>query len=257
MDEKNRKYRAPALDKGLDILEFLATSPDGLTQAEIAKGIDRSPNEIYRMLDTLVQRNFVTSSPGGDKFMLSLKLLILANAHPPRRRLLDIAEPLMRNFTQECEQSSHIALWEDGDVVIASSISAPGNWRLALRPGATVGMYNTGSGMVLAAFQTMETRKRMIREHRLVKGEEMIDEAEFNEVLNRVREAGCTREPSQTVTGVINLSFPILDPSGNALAALTCPFIERIDDYNAPTLDDVAEIFATASREIGRRISGD
>ena len=40
------KYRAPALDKGLDILELLAATEESLSQAEIAKALDRSPNEI-------------------------------------------------------------------------------------------------------------------------------------------------------------------------------------------------------------------
>ena len=52
------KYRAPALDKGLDILEFLAASPTGLSQAEISKGLGRATNEIYRMLNTLVRRPY-------------------------------------------------------------------------------------------------------------------------------------------------------------------------------------------------------
>ena len=60
-DDENDKYRAPALDKGLDILELLATSPEGMTKAEIAKGVERSPNETYRMLRTLVRRNYVTA----------------------------------------------------------------------------------------------------------------------------------------------------------------------------------------------------
>ena len=38
------RYRAPALDKGLDILELLAATDDGLSQAEIAKALARSPN---------------------------------------------------------------------------------------------------------------------------------------------------------------------------------------------------------------------
>ena len=61
------RYRAPALDKGLDILELLAGVEQGLTQAEIAKRLDRSPNEFYRMLDRLVRRGYVTKLEG-DRF---------------------------------------------------------------------------------------------------------------------------------------------------------------------------------------------
>lgn len=254
--EETEKYRAPALDKGLDILEFLAASTGGLTQVEIAKGLDRAPNEIYRMLNTLVRRNYVTRTPEGDRYMLSLKLLVLANIHPPRRRILDIAEPLMRQAARSSEQSCHLALWEDGEIVIASSFSAPGNWRLSLRPGAVIGIYNTGSGKILTAFQPLEIQRRMLKEHQLVKGEERIPAAEFDAILSRIRAQGYFREASQTVRGAINLSFPILDPSGNALASLTCPYLERIDDYKAPGLDEVTAMYAEMAMEIGRQING-
>ena len=64
------KYRAPALDKGLDILELLAGTEDGLSQAEIAKSLDRSPNEIYRMLDRLVRRAYVRRT-SADRYELT------------------------------------------------------------------------------------------------------------------------------------------------------------------------------------------
>ena len=86
MDETDR-YRAPALDKGLDILELLAHTADGLSQAEIAKALERSPNEIYRMLDRLVRRAYVRRTDG-DRYELTLKLFELAHTQPPIRRLL-------------------------------------------------------------------------------------------------------------------------------------------------------------------------
>lgn len=255
MDE-NSKYRAPALDKGLDILELLAKSSEALTQAEIAKELGRTTNENYRMLDTLVRRNYVARTPEGDRFMLSLKMLVLANTHPPRRRLLDISEPLMRRLSLDSEQSCHLAIWEDGNVVIASAFSAPGNWRQSLRPGAVIGMFNTGSGRILTAFQSKEGRGRMLSEHRLVVGEDKIDAAAFSKELEQLRELGCVVEPSETVRGTTNISFPVLDPTGSAVAALTCPFIERIDGHPAPSTEEVTKMFGIAAQEIGRQING-
>ncbi len=250
------KYRAPALDKGLDILELLATSPTGLTQAEISKRLGRAINEIYRMLDTLVRRHYITRSEQGDQYMLSLKLLVLANMHPPRRRLLDIAEPTMRTVSMKSEQSCHLATWEEGDVIIASAFSAPGNWRLSLRPGSLIGVYNTGSGQVMIAFQKSEQQKRMLTEHSLVQGEERPSPEEFEKILTKIRAVGYAREPSQTTVGVVNLSFPILDPSGNAIACLTCPYLQRIDDYETPSLDQTTTLFEAAATDISRQISG-
>ena len=51
------RYRAPALDKGLDILEVLALQARGLTRAEIVKEMGLGPSQIYRMLERLVARD--------------------------------------------------------------------------------------------------------------------------------------------------------------------------------------------------------
>ena len=75
-------YAVPALDKGLDILELLAATEDGLSQAEIAKSLERSPNEIYRMLDRLVRRDYVRRT-SADRYELTLKLFELSHMTPP------------------------------------------------------------------------------------------------------------------------------------------------------------------------------
>ena len=68
------RYRAPALDKGLDILELLSEQPQVLTRAEIVKAMGRSPSEIYRMLERLVARHYVARSPEGDRSPRSPRL---------------------------------------------------------------------------------------------------------------------------------------------------------------------------------------
>ena len=98
-EEDGDRYRAPALDKGLDILELLSSVDGGLTQAEIAKRLDRSPNEFYRMLDRLVRRGYVTKIDG-DRYSLTLKLFGLAQLHAPVRRLVCYATPIMRELAE-------------------------------------------------------------------------------------------------------------------------------------------------------------
>jgi len=256
MSDSSDKYRAPALDKGLDILEFLAASVNGLTQVEIAKGLGRGPNEIYRMLDTLVRRNYVTRTPDGDKYMLSLRLLAIANMHPPRRRLLDIADPLMRDAAIRSGQSVHLAVWEDGQFVITSSISAPGNWRLSLRIGSVIGLFNTGSGMVLASFQDEEMRTRMVREHQLVDNEKPMSAAEFAAATARIRERGYELASSSYTTAVLNISFPVFDPFGNAMAAVTCPYVAHVHGGKAAEPETTINIIRETAAQMTSQLNG-
>ena len=63
MDARTPKYTAPALEKGLDILEHLSRSDAGLTQAEIARVLGRSVSEIFRMLVVLQERGYIALTP--------------------------------------------------------------------------------------------------------------------------------------------------------------------------------------------------
>jgi DNA-binding IclR family transcriptional regulator len=83
--EVDERYRARALDKGLDIFE-LSEQPGGLTRAEILKAMGRGPSEVYRMLERLVARDYVARSREGDRYALTMKLFVLGHRHPPVRR---------------------------------------------------------------------------------------------------------------------------------------------------------------------------
>ena len=75
MIKKKQSYSAPALEKGLDILELLSDSTTGLSQAEMAKKLNRTVNEIFRMLNILVSRNYIQLDQESERYKLTYKLL--------------------------------------------------------------------------------------------------------------------------------------------------------------------------------------
>ncbi len=244
------RYRAPALDKGLDILELLAQQPQGLTRAEIVKEMERSASEIYRMLERLVARQYVTRSVAGDRYALSLKLFALANMHPPLNRLINQALPVMDAFARQAEQSCHLGVYDRGNVLITSQINSPRGWSFSLHRGARVGLMDTASGHVLLAFSDVANTSRMRAEHTAVDGEVPITEAKLQATLASIRELGFLERDSQQSFGVVDISFPILGPDQQALAALTCPYIRRIDAHKGPDLQEARESLSKAARTL-------
>jgi DNA-binding IclR family transcriptional regulator len=95
---------------------------------------------------------------------------------------------------------------------------------------------------VMLAFQTPEQRAHMLAEHTKVKGEVTIDRDALEAVCEQTRAAGYSQKDSQQTFGVTDLTFPILGPSGQAIAAMTCPYMRRIDEYVAPTLEAVTAL---------------
>ncbi|SDE19126.1 IclR family transcriptional regulator [Paraburkholderia lycopersici] len=251
-DEKDDgdRYRAPALDKGLDILELLAEQRGGLTRAEITKALGRNASEIYRMLERLVARQYAVRSEAGDRYALSLKLFALAHRHPPIERLIGEALPLMQRFADDAEQSCHLTVYDRGNLLVIAQVDGPGTWGIAVRPGSRVGLVDTSSGRTLLAWQTPEQRAHMLAEHTKVKGEVTIDRAALEAACAQVREAGYSRKDSQQIFGVTDVTFPVLGPSGQAIAALTCPFLKRIDQYIAPSLDEATHMLRASVQSL-------
>ena len=240
-------YRAPALDKGLDILELLATQPQGLTRSQIVKDMARSPNEIYRMLERLVARQYVTRSASGDRYALSLKLFAMAHAHPPLNRLINQALPVMDDFACRAEQSCHMGVYDRGNVLIAAQINSPRGWSFSVQRGARVGLLDTASGHMLLAYADAESRQRMLAEHRPLDGEVPVTDDGLAQTLAAIRAQGYVERDSAQSYGVVDISFPILAPDNTALATLTCPYIRRIDRHVGPDLAAVRACLREAS----------
>ena len=63
--DTERKYRAPALEKGLDILELLARATAPMTISQIASALGRSVSELFRMVIALEHRGYITQASEG------------------------------------------------------------------------------------------------------------------------------------------------------------------------------------------------
>ncbi|MBX3576325.1 MAG: IclR family transcriptional regulator [Rhizobiaceae bacterium] len=240
------RYRAPALDKGLDILEFLSGQPHGMTRAEIVKAIGRSPGEIYRMLERLVARDYVSRSVEGDRYALTMKLLVLGSQHPPVRRLVARAQPLMDQFTDKMQQSVHLAMPDRGYAVVVAQASGPANWEFRLRVGARLDLTATSSGQTLLAFQSPERRRETLA---IWSGDGKAKElARIADTLEAIRGTGYRAGASLQLVGVRDLSVPVLGPSGDAIAVLTCPYLQRVDAETVDENTTLAELLTVARR---------
>ncbi|MEO9340617.1 IclR family transcriptional regulator [Mesorhizobium sp. SB112] len=252
-DEADR-YRAPALDKGLDILELLAGVDGGLTQAEIAKQLGRSPNEFYRMLDRLVRRGYVTRIDG-DRFALTLKLFGLAQLHAPVRRLVSYATPLMRELADKSKQANQLVVFDRGSAVVIAQQEAPGYWGISIRVGSHISLIDTGSGHILLAFRSAEERAMMIEEN--PRANEIKPTPDFFTRLDQIKERGYEMMASAQTAGVYNLSAPVLGPDGRSIAALTVPYITLVNVPNAPDITQTIELLLKTTRTLSSLAGAD
>jgi DNA-binding IclR family transcriptional regulator len=252
-DAESRSYAAPALEKGLDILEILCRSERPLSQKDIAQHLGRSVGEIYRMLACLVDRNYVAPVEDGC-YSITTKMFELSHINPPTHRLLFEAMPIMQRLAGELDQSCHLTVYGQGKQVVLCKVDTPSGMGFAVRAGAELDVLISASGRVLLAFQDEETRKLRIEES-IQRRPDQAD-PQFGSVLDSVRAAGYESIPSVQVRGLYAVSFPILDTQGRAIAALTVPYAERIDQIQRKSVPEVTEALGAAARTLSMRIGG-
>jgi DNA-binding IclR family transcriptional regulator len=246
------RYTTPALEKGLDILELLASVSEALTHSEIASRLDRTINEVFRMLVCLEERGYISRAGVDERYQLTLKLFEIVHHHHPLQRLITAGRPLVHQVASDTGQSCHLAMLNHAEVVIVAQSDAPGNMGFSVRLGANVNLLNTSSGHVILAFQSDEVRLRALQAWRL-RSRKPVPSGLYRH-LYQIRRRGYEELASYLVHGVVNISYPVLNQHGEAIAAITVPFLARIGDSVGPP--EVKEALSLASRSLSRAIGG-
>ena len=244
---KSARYRAPALEKGLDVIELLAAEKSPLNLSAISQRLGRSSGELFRMLQVLEFKGFITTAENGSGYVLTNKLFALAMAQAPVRSLVETALPIMRQLSQDIGQSCHIAVASEDQIVVITRIERPGDLGFSVRIGYRREIARATSGLVIFAYQSDEVRRAWLKRCRL-KGEAA---ESFIERADAVRKRGHHEAASDFVRGIVDLSAPILR-GDTAVAALTIPFV-----HSNPLVMDMeraVEYVRGAARQISNEI---
>jgi DNA-binding IclR family transcriptional regulator len=243
-------YSAPALEKGLDILEMLCRSNLPRSQTEIAESLGRSVSEIYRMLACLVDRNYIVNV--SETYAITTKLFELAHSNPPTNRLLSEAGPLMQELSAELQQACHLTVYNQGRQIVIAKVDNPGGMGFSLRVGAELDVLVSASGRALLAFQDPETIELQIKESVRRRPEDA--SVEIGRIIETIRTRGFESMISLQVKGLYAVSYPVFDTRSRALAALTVPYAERLDQSNRTNVLDVEVALGKAARTLSERM---
>jgi DNA-binding IclR family transcriptional regulator len=243
--QAEQRYRAPALDKGLDILELLAREGQPMSVSAITQRLGRSLNELFRMIQVLEYRGFIEQAESGSGYIATPKLFGLGMENAPVKNLLEVALPVMRQLAREIGQSCHLAVRTHGDIVVIARMESDAQIGFSVRVGYRRPILHTSSGVVLYAFQPPEDQARWEASF----GDE-VTEAELKEFRKRslrVSAQGYEQRPSEFVDGVTDLSVPLLRGK-RAAAALTIPFVRSKQLYCS--IEEAGRLLKGAAEQI-------
>jgi DNA-binding IclR family transcriptional regulator len=217
-------YFVPALEKGLDILEALALAPTPQSLAELARNLNRTSSELFRMIDALEKRGYIGRDPISGGYQLTLKLYGLAHTHTPVDRLLGAAELPMRQLADSIHESCHLSVLDRGDLLVVAQAESPEPVRLSVEVGYRVAPLNTVSGRLLVTFMDLEDKEHFLPADRAYLGMTKKKRQELHAALQKIHNDGYHLAESARRTG-LDVSCLIGSPRVGVIAALGVPFL--------------------------------
>lgn len=244
---KLQKYSAPALEKGLDILEFLSLTETSPTLSQLAQGIGRSKNEIFRMMIVLEERGYIERMDG-DIFTLTGKLALLGGDRTDNSKLAELAEPYMQRLAEETELSNHLWVPDDeGDLIVINSVSSPQNYGVTVQVGYKTPVYPTSVGACFLSEISSQT-DRLDYLHRIAANETEDARQVFCDHVSECADHGYVSLGSPESQAISEISAPIRHtPGKTVIAALTIPhFANALIDNRRELV--VQALLSTASQ---------
>jgi DNA-binding IclR family transcriptional regulator len=215
------KYRAPALERGLEIIELLAFAPTPMNLTDICTRLNRKPTELFRVLQVLEKRHFIMRRDATRGYVLTDKIFHLANEQTSGPAIPASTITLMRELSDRVSQSCHLAVASVDEAVVIERIDPSGDVAFTVALGFRRHVAEMAAGIVLFAFQSRETRLHWLT--RLAMPDDA--KAAFVARADRARHSGYVEENSSFAPGITDLCAPILQ-RGCAIAAVTIPYVQ-------------------------------
>ncbi|MCK1422490.1 IclR family transcriptional regulator [Bradyrhizobium sp. 182] len=244
---------APALEKGLDLLEALAAESRGLNQKQLAEAVGRSVSEIFRMLAVLERRGYVARDLATGEYALTLKLFRIASQFPPTERLLKAALPVMEQLASRVQLSCHLAVLHGEQFMVVARIEPEWLMGWSVKVGAVFPLTQQyASAKVLAAFQLEGRRQELAH---VIAAHDHVSIKKALAALDRISSVGGNFSNDDGYTRILAYSCLIIEASGRAVAALTVPLV-RQDRIPASEADNIAAELRSAARIVSEKIGG-
>jgi DNA-binding IclR family transcriptional regulator len=245
-------YAAPALEKGLDILELLAEAGEPLSTRAIAEHLGRSKSEIFRMVFVLQQRGYLEREPGTERLALSRRLFDLGIRTPRGRSLTSVVLPHMEHFSENTGQGAHLVVLSRAETVVVATTTGSLDAGVTIRLGYGRPALEANSGLLILAFQP-EHRMRLLMRDASEEVLRVLHAPETSSRLAEIREHGYRIAPSRDIVAVTDIACPIIGPDGHAAACIVVPCLQR----HGIRIDEMAvlEALQRCCREAGAQLS--
>ena len=224
---------AKILEKGLNLLEELAQSAEGMTAVELANSIGVHKTSVYRYLNTLLQADYIRSD-GNSRYYLGNKILELGSQMLRRMPLRETAHPFLVKLSADTQKTVHLCVLDGHDVVYIDKVESQRTLPILSRIGSRAPAYCTGVGKALLSSLSTDQLVSLLRETTLTRRtpNTITDPLQLLKELKTTTECGYATDDGEHEEGIKCFATLIKGYGGDVVGAISLTGLKR--DFDEP-----------------------
>jgi DNA-binding IclR family transcriptional regulator len=248
------KQSVQSLDRTIDIIELLATSPQGMGVTEIGARLSLHKSTVYRLINALARRGYAEKDSGNGTYKIGYKFIEISSLYINQLELKTEAFPFMRRLAAQTGQVTHLAILDGFEVVYIEKIDVVRSLRLYSQIGKRIPIYCTALGKVLLAGQNESIRKSILEsvKYEYFTGNTIVDKNILLKQLDVAEKRGWAADNEEYESGIRCIAAPIKDFTGKVIAAVSVTGDKSI--VNADKDEHIVNLTVEAALGISKRM---
>jgi IclR family acetate operon transcriptional repressor len=212
-----------SLTRAMQLLELLADDDEGYRLVDIAAHSGLSSSTAHRLLTTLEQRRFAQFDRETSLWYVGVRCFSVGAAFGRRRRITDLASPVMRRLRDSAGESINLGVADLGDIVFVTQVESREMVRAIGKPGFRAPLHGTAMGQAILAAMAEDDVLRYLRAYGLPRltDNTIARASRLHEALGEVRRAGYAIDDEQNALGLRCIAAAIRDEHGQPFAAIS------------------------------------
>jgi DNA-binding IclR family transcriptional regulator len=222
-----------------------------LTLAEVVRRSGLPKTTAHRLLGELCRHGFLVQEQ--QKFSVGRRIFELAALSPLSMELRELAKPYMQDLHRVTGEAVTLAVRDDTSVLYVEKVRGHREISALGRVGSRMPLHCTGLGKALLAHASEDVLQTVLSRPLQQRTSQTIStEKNLHKELRTISDRGAAFDRGEAAVGLNCVASPILDASGEAIAALSIaiPAGRRRLDQLAPSVQTTA---VSISRLLGQR----
>jgi DNA-binding IclR family transcriptional regulator len=250
------RFRLPAVDRAMNLLELLASSRGGLTLSELSRKLNIPKSTTYYLVYTLVTRGYVQRISSG-RYTLGFRFADVASAATAGPNLNMLAKPHLRQIAARLNLTAMLAVLGGAEAVIIAKVTwardgdaGGGAW-----VGRHLDLHCTAQGKALIANLPDDELDKLLTDRKLAHFTHKTIQSlpALKAHLAEIRANGYSVNDEEHVLGVRAVAAPVFDSWGVVAAISVRGSTQQIPSAR---LRELGGDMLRAARDMSLQLSG-